>query len=192
MNINILKQKQTIIIVAGTILLTILLFSLFIYLPKKREIIELKKKLTDIEREIQGIQGVGAEKEGLDEIIAKYNNKLKELEKRLPGKEEETLRDLSNLASKLGIEVLSINPQKAEICDLPINVKGYICKEMKISMELKTSFKVFGEYLRLLQYGFPTVFRINSYDIKKEGEKYGTSVISVTLKLTMYMLCPAL
>lgn len=192
MNINILKQKQTIIIVTGTILLTMLLLLLFIYLPKKREIIELKKKITDIEREIQGIQGVGAEKEGLDEIIAKYNNKLKELEKSLPGKEEETLRNLSNLASKLGIEVLSINPQKAEICDLPINVKGYICKEMKISMELKTSFKVLGEYLRLLQYGFPTVLRINSYYIKKEGEKYGISVLSVTLKLTMYMLCPAL
>lgn len=185
-----LKHHQKLIITIGGMLLTALIFWFYIYLPKKKQVQELKEKLNDIKLEIAKVEGTEGQKEGLDIVLARYNKELIECEKILPSKEEETLRELSILASRLGIEVLSIIPSIAETSDLPVVVEGYTVKELPISVELKTSFRVFGEYARLLQNEFPTVLQIDSFFIKKEGEKQGVSILRISLKLTIYMLYP--
>lgn len=184
------KGKQKILLMGGIILGAILIFWVFIYSPKNKQMKELKDKLVKVQKDINTIHGISRDKESLDIVITKYNEKLKELELKLPQQEESTLRGLVTEATKKSIEVPSIRPKIATDCKLPINIEEYKCKELDISIELVTSYKNLGEYLRILKNKFPSLVRLNELKIEKKGEEKGISKLSVLLEITLYMLVP--
>lgn len=188
---NIDKRQQNILLMSGIVLGAILAFWILIYSPKHSQMTKLKAELSNTEKEIENIQKMTSGKEGLDTLIIKYSNKLKEYELKLPDKEEATLRELAVQADKMGIKVISISPQYKVDSKSQVNVEGCKCKEMKISMELTASYKSLGEYLGFLQGGFPSLIRINEIKLKKEGEERDSSKLSVSLNVTLYMLVPA-
>lgn len=188
---NIDKRQQNILLMSGIILGAILIFWILIYSPRHSQMTKLKAELSTIEKEIENIQKMTGGKDSLDTLIIKCSNKLKEYELKLPDKEEATLRELAVQADKMGIRVMSISPQGKVDSKCQVNIEGCKCKEMKISMQLTTSYRKIGEYLGIVQDKFPSLIKINEIKLKKEGEERGISKLSVSLNITLYMLVPA-
>lgn len=184
------KYNRRIIIAGGLVFLVVLIFLFLIYLPKWKELVRLKEELSIVESKIEktGVSEGGME--WLEVAILRLNEELKKFEKKLPDKEESTLREISNTASQMGIEVLSITPSKSKTSSLSGDIRGCELRELKISMQLKAPFRVFGEYLRVLENRFPTAIRINNFILKKDGRENSPMRLSISLEITMYMLCP--
>lgn len=184
------KNQRNILIMAGMVLGAILVVLFFIYLPKNREMKKLKTEFLLVKKDLDNIQRITGNAGDIDILITKYAEKIKEYETMLPRREEQTLRTLAKAAADLDIKVLSITPQTAILTELPITIEGCNCKELKIAIELVTSYRKLGEYFSVLQYKFPTLIRLDSLKLKKQDEYAGLSVLSVSLDVTLFMLVP--
>lgn len=184
------KQQKTILIMSGIVAGTILIFLFFIYLPKNTRMKQLKAELAEAKTAINNIKRITGEKASLDVAIEMYDRKIKELKLRLPQREEGTIRDLAAEAGKMGIKILSINPSVAVDCKLPVNIKGYKCKELAISMEFKTSYKKFGDYIELVREKIPAVVKFEQVNIKREGEASAPQLL-ISFRARMFILVPA-
>lgn len=184
------KRQQKILLLAGIILGAILIFWIFIYSPKNKQMKEIGAELARVQKDIERIQKIAGGEESLDVVITKYNRKIKEFKEKLPAQEESTLRRLANKADSMGIEVLSISPQVAADSKLPVNIEGCQCRELVISMQLVASYEKLGEYLGMLKDKFPSVIRLNKVNIEKKGEVKGISELSASIEIALYMLVP--
>lgn len=185
------KQQKTILVMSGIIVGTILIFLFFIYLPKNAQMKKLKAELAEAKTTIDNIKRITGEEASLDVAIERYDKKIKELKLKLPQREESTIRDLAAEAGKMGIKILSINPAIAVDCRLPTNIKGYKCKELAISMEFKTSYKNFGDYIQLVREKIPAVIKFEQVNIKREGEASGIPQLLISFRIRMFILVPA-
>lgn len=184
------KRQQKILIMAGIAFSAILVFWLFIYSPKKKQMKELKFELYETRKVVSNFKKIVGEEESLDVAIDRYNTKLKDFKLKLPSQEESTIRDLATEANKLGIEVLAITPGSAVNSKLPINVKGYTCRELPISINLKTQYRKFADYIVVLKERFPAILVFNKLDIRREREDVIGSLVVVTLDVTLYLMIP--
>lgn len=180
------SDQKKILLLWGIVLGAILVFWLFIYYPKNKQLKDLRDELDKVQTEINKYQKISEDRGTFDIIASRY----KELEQKLPMQEEPILRDLAKEAVEKEIEVLSIKPYQAIDSKLPIKVEGYQCKELTITMELVTSYKKLGEYLGVLQNQFTSIVRLDKLDVEKESEKDGESVLLVVMELTLFMLIP--
>lgn len=183
------KQKQVIILMSAIVLGAILVFWLFIYSPKNKEMKSLKKELSEIKNSISNFQKISGSGESLDVVIEKYDRMLKQLKLRLPSQEEASIRELAKEAAKLGIEVVSISPRTAVETKLPVKVKGCRCRELKICMHLRTTYFKLGNYVEVARAKFPSVVRLNNLNIKSL-EKGAGARLDVLIDITLYMLVP--
>ncbi len=192
-NIEITKRQKKIFMFVGIVALTFAVFIIFIYLPTKRHLVQLKDEYFVLQNEINEFNKSIGEGKPLEQAILSLRNRLETLDKKFPEKEEIVLRELSALAENLSIEISSIRPEKKkeikEIENTPIDIKGCIVQEMPISMNLRTSYKTLGEFLKVLKEAFPVFIKIDNVRITKTADK-NSPLLDVSLSLNTYLASP--
>lgn len=186
------RQKKILFIV-GIVLAAFIIFLAFIYLPSRRELNKARKELKSAELELETIKTLTGKDVPLEKAIVLLKERLDNLDKKFPEKEEIILRDLSALAAKMDIKLMSMRPTKKKAVEsingLPVNIKGCFVQEMQVSMDMQTSYKRLGEFFRVLKEEFPIYVRIDKLNMTKVNEKM-PGLLNVNISLDTYLICP--
>ena len=192
LKIAITSNQKKILVMGSIVGLTFIVVTMFVYLPLRRHFAQLKAKLYAIESEINQIKKAGGEGKSLEEAIAFLKERYDIMSNKFPEKEEIVLRELSNLAARLEIDVSSVRPQRKktvqELNGLPIRISGCYVQEMPIAMTLKTRYKTLGEYLKILNADFSIFVRVDNISMAKADK--ATGLLNVELKIDTYLICP--
>lgn len=188
---RITKRQKKIFVMAGIVGGAFAVFIVLIYLPLRSELAQLKNEFYKIESEINQIKRIAKEGETLEEAIAALKDRLNSMDDKFPKQDEIILRELANLASRLGIEVVSIKPQKKraiqEINQAPVSIKGYSVEEMPVSMNLKAPYKTMGEFFKILKDDFPVFVRVDALRMGKSPDKT-RNILNAELNLDTYLI----
>jgi Tfp pilus assembly protein PilO len=172
--------------------LIFIVFIAFIYSPMKRELKKTRAEYESIEKEIASIKTSAGEGRSLDEIISALKSRLTELEKKFPEKEELILRDISGKAKQFNIELNNMSPDKKRaVTDIECAVlakKGYVLQEMAITVNMKTDFKTFAEFMKSLKDDFPFYLKLDSVRLVKLSGGDRHPMLDIELKLRAYLI----
>ena len=108
--IDITQNQKNIIITSSVILLVFLLLWVFLYFPSSKEIASLKNELVSTEQQIQGIEILLSGSQSRDEAIRLLKQRQLYLSNKFPRQEEDSLRIIPEVARKMNIEVVSLQP----------------------------------------------------------------------------------
>ncbi|MBI4435995.1 MAG: type 4a pilus biogenesis protein PilO [Candidatus Omnitrophica bacterium] len=169
------------------LILFIVLFIQFFIIPAGHRALRLKKEIAVMKTRYQQLV---AQEGSLEQTIISLQKELTSLEESLPHQEKISgiLKALSEKASHLGIQVISIRPESAvpyPNATNPLLLGGRSCEALSIQMELRCSYRVLGGYLTSIEQAFPSAITIDGVNIQKEGGK--SSTLKVTLFVTTYL-----
>lgn len=185
--IAVTEAQKKILIIMGIVILAFIVFIVFIYLPLRRESIRIRKEYHAIEAEVNQIKKTAGQGKSLEESIVMLRKKLDAMNAKLPEKEEVVIRELSNALTNLGIEVVSIKPQRKAPLAEGGGIRGASVQEMPISISLKTSYKTLGEFFRLVREDLPVFLRADTVRMSKAPGK-DTNLLTVDVHLNSYLV----
>lgn len=190
--IHLTDIQKRIFILAGIITLSFFIFAVLIYIPANRKMVQLKTEFTRLEEETKRLKKYVGEGQSLEQIIVSLNNRLDKLHVRFPEKEEVVLRELSALASGLGIEVLSIKPDRKKVLqsinEEQVAIKDCVVQEMSVAINMKTSYKVLGEFIRRIKEDFPVFIKVDSVQMEKVSDDYNSNILNVNMNVDSYLI----
>jgi len=184
------KKKQPIGI--AIILIVIIVFSVFVYMPKHREVARLKTRINDMEEQIVLTNAMLGDMEKLGHVLGQMQQEMKLFEKRLPTQKQisSIVSELSSLAQASLLEVISIKPEKSvQMIDKDgqsVNMGQDPLDSMKIHLELRASYKALAEYIRKIQDSLNILAGID--DIKISGNEGTAPKLDVDMTLTIYVI----
>ena len=188
--IDLTDNQKKIILISLCVLFIFLLFLVFLYIPANKEIATLKNELTSTEKQIQGIELLLAGSQSRDEAIRMLEQRKQYLNNKFPQQEEESLRLIPEVARKMNITVVSLQPgtrtELLDAADKQIIIENKVASYLPISLEIVCYFKDLVKYALELKTILPAFISINSLDINKEGQLNGK--IRVNFEFNLYLL----
>lgn len=188
--IDLSSNQKKIMIISLSVLFVFLLFWVFLFLPANSQIARLKNELISTEKQIQGIEILLMGSQSRDEAIRSLEQKHQYLSNKFPQHEEESLRLIPELARKMNIEVISMQPgSRAELLDAAgkqIVIDGKVAKYLPITLQVSCYFKDLVKYALELKEALPAFVSLNSLEINKEGQPSGK--IQATIEFNLYLL----
>ena len=188
--IDLTDTQKKIIIISASVLFVFLLFWVFLFFPAAKEISMLKSELVSTEQQIRSIEILLAGAQSRDEAIRLLKQKQQYLSNKFPQKEEESLRLIPEIARKMNIIVISMQPgSRAELLDAAdkqIIIDSKIAKYLPINLEISCYFKDLVKYTLELKTALPAFISVNSLEIKKENQLTGK--IRVQIEFNLYLL----
>ena len=190
-NITIKDKKQLIGI--SVILLVVLIFFIFIFMPQHRKVSSLKKQMRDIKEKIGLTKSMLGDMEKLGPLLGQMYQEMKHFEDRLPTTKE-IASVLSGLSSRLeessSLEILSIKPQKPSLVldkdGKPVYMDGKPINRIEIELKLRATYKDLAEYIRKVQDSPDTLASIDSININR-NDSIAPRLDIVTL-FTIFMI----
>ena len=190
--VDISKKQKKILMLAGIIALTFFIFIVAIYMPAHRQLKQLKQQFSRLDQEAKQLKGSFGEKHSLEDVIISLDKRRSVLDKKFPDKEEVVFRDISGLATSMGIEISSMRSQGKktlkEMRGAPIAIKNSVIQEMWVSIELTTTYKKLGEFLAVLKGGFPVFIRIESIQMTNASSDKNSALLKVSVSLVTYLV----
>lgn len=188
--IDLTGNQKKIVIVSLSVLFIFLLFWVFLFLPASKQITTLKNELNSTGKQIQGIEILLAGSQSRDEAIRLLKQKQQYLSNKFPQKEEESLRLIPEIARKMNIIVISVQPgSKTELLNeagKQIVIENKAVNYLLITLEVNCYFKDLVKYLLELKATLPAFTSVNSLEIKKEDPLTGK--IRANIELNLYLL----
>lgn len=188
--IDLTDNQKKIFIISLSVLFIFLLFWVFLFLPAGKQIAMLKNELISTEQQIQGIEIILAGSQSRDEAIRLLKQKQQYLSNKFPQKEEESLRLIPEIARKMNINVISLQPgSKTEVLDdagRQIIIENKVANYLPITLEVSCYFKDLVRYALELKATLPAFTSFNSLEIKKESQMAGK--IRVNIEFNLYLL----
>lgn len=169
--------------------LAVLSFWVFFYLPgsaqlgrTKSELLKLQEEVGDIERVMDEIKTEGM---SIESLKARYE----QLHNRFPSKEEESLRQLTDFARKLNLEIVSLSPKpKRELTgrdNKAVLIDGRPCHLISVTLDMKGSYKYLVSYLKLVRESLPAFSTVELLRLgRMESEK---DKLDIALELNLYL-----
>jgi hypothetical protein len=180
---KITQEQKRIYIAFSIAFISLLVFTIFVYLPERKKLTLTRSMLLDAETDIEEITGLVKGK-NLIEIVGDFDRQLKSIEDRLPYKPEDIMDDLSGEAGKLGIKTKHISFSQKKPVEK--DIAGYKISELPVDMKLECEYRALGEYLKVLRSKeFPAVVRIEKLEIDGKGE--GHIQLEVSLRAVVYL-----
>jgi len=173
-------------------LVFIIAFSVFVYIPQHQEVARLREQISNIESQIGFTNAMLGDIEKLGLVLGQMQQEMKLFEKRLLTKEQisSIVSELSSLAQASGLEVVSIRPeQSVQALDKDgklVNMDKRPLDSIKIHLELRTSYKALAEYTRKIQDSLNILAGIDDIKISKNVD--ATTKLMVDLTLTVYVI----
>jgi len=188
--IDLTDTQKKIIIISTSVLLAFLFFWVFLFFPATKEIGLLKHELISTEQQIQGIEILLAGSQNRDEAIRLLKQKQQYLSNKFPQKEEESLRLIPEIARKMNIVVISMQPgSKTDLLDAAgkqIVIENLLAKYLPITLEISCYFKDLVKYALELKAALPAFTSVNRLEIKKENQLTGK--IRANIEFNLYLL----
>jgi len=188
--IDITPDQKKIIIISFAVLCVFLLLGVFLYLPSLRQIKNLKNEFVSTQQQIQAIEALLAGQQGRDEALRLLKQKQQYLSSGFPQKEEESLRFIPEIARKMNIQVISLNPgSKTEFLDesgRQTVIEGKLVKYLPITMEASCYYKDLVKYLLDLKSNLPAFINVISLNVQKESQLTGK--VRASLEFNLYLL----
>jgi hypothetical protein len=188
--IDLTDNQKKIIIISLSVLFIFLLFWVFLFFPASKQITTLKKELSSTVKQIQGIEILLAGSQSRDEAIRLLKQKQQYLSNKFPQKEEESLRLIPEIARKMNINVISVQPgSKTELLNeagKQIVIENKAVNYLLITLEVNCYFKDLVKYLLELKATLPAFTSVNSLEIKKEDALTGK--IRANIEFNLYLL----
>ena len=182
--------QKTIIITSLIIVFVFLLFWFLIYLPSKREVTRIKSELSNLEYQIRQIEAITSEVTLTDEGIRMIRAQYERLNNKFPQKEERSIGTLSDIASNLNIELVSIKPQfKTVFLDRnkkEIKIEGRVCQRVYVTIEMKGLYKDLVKYIQTLKESLPAFISIEKLKIVKD--RLQAPRLNVILEFNLFLL----
>ena len=184
------ENQKKIIVISLSGFFVFFVFLVFLYFPASRKISGLKQELAQTQVQIKGIEMLLAGAQSREEAIRLLKQKQQYLSNKFPQKEEESLRFIPEIARKMNIEVISMQPQtRAEFLSVSgkqSTIDGRIVQYLPVTLELTCFYKDLVKYLLELDLGLPAFISVQSLSIKKENSVTGK--IRGTVDLNLYLL----
>lgn len=188
--IDINENQKRIIIMSAAGLFIFLLFWVFLYFPSNREIARLKRELALTQRQIQGIEILLAGSKSRDEAVYSLKQRQQYLDSKFPQKEEESLRIITEVARKMNINVVSLQPGlRAEFLDgsgKQVLIDGKAVCYLPITIEVVCFYKDLVNYLTELKNVLPAFVSVSSLNINKDNRSTGK--IQANAGFNLYLL----
>jgi Tfp pilus assembly protein PilO len=188
--IDITDSQKKIIIIALSVLFIFFLFWLFLFFPASKEIAALKNELISTSQQIKGIEILLAGAQSRDEAILSLEQKQQYLSNKFPQKEEESLRLIPEIARKMNINVISLQPgSRTELLDetgKQIVIEDKLANYLPITLELSCYFKDLVKYALELKAALPAFTIVNSLGITREDQLTGK--IRANIEFNLYLL----
>jgi len=188
--IDITESQKNIIIMAAAGLFVFLLLWLFLYFPSSKEITGLKHELALTQQQIRDIEILLAGSKGRDEAIHLLKQRQQYLNSRFPQKEETSLRIITEVARKINIDVLSLQPGlRAEFLDesgKQVLIDGKKVCYLPITIEAVCFYKDLVTYLTELKSALPAFVSLISLNVNKDSGFAGK--VRVNAGFNLYLL----
>jgi len=190
LKIDITDSQRKIIIISLSVLVIFLLLCVLLFLPASKEIEILKNELISTDQQIQGIEILIAGSQSRDEAIRLLKEKQQYLSNKFPKKEEESLRLIPEIARKMNIDVISMQPgSRSELLDetgKQIVIENKVANYLPITLEVSCYFKDLVKYALELKAILPAFTNVNSLRIRKENQLTGK--IRANIEFNLYLL----
>lgn len=184
-----ISQKRIILIVVLLISL-FLIFYFAVYSPIGNRIKTIKQELSEIEKQIQGIESVINKDVKFEESIQLLEQEYKKLNSKFPQKEEEALKMLADTAAVSNIEIISIRAEsKSPFLDAQgkkIEIEGKLCQKVLVSVDVKALYKDLINYFENVRKTLPVFVSMEKFRIFKSEKE--ASRVDVSLEIGFYLL----
>ena len=188
--IDITQNQKNIIVMSSIGVFVFLLLWVFVYFPSSKEISSLKKELTLTQQQIQGIELLLSGSQSRDEAIRVLKERQQYLSNKFPRQEEESLRLIPEVARKMNIEVVSLQPgSRSEFFDENGNqviIDGKAANYLPITMEVVCFYKDMVSYLSELKNILPAFISVQNLNVRKESQLNGK--VRSTIGFNLYLL----
>lgn len=178
-------------LVAKITIVAVVFFWFTMYLPVQIKIKKIEPELKSFRDEIAQIEKIAGTKSLTGEVRKLLQDKLSELEYKLPQKEEKALKELFDLAKEFGVDIIFIKPKPKEIAydenRKELKVENRIIQTVFISIKMRCSYAELTGYIGAIKKDLPAFVTIESLYVDKD--KFVTKVtLNVTLNLNLYFL----
>ncbi|MDD5128524.1 MAG: hypothetical protein PHO40_02595 [Candidatus Omnitrophica bacterium] len=188
--ISITKNQKKIISVSAAGVFIFLLAWVFFYLPGSKEANRLKDELALTQQQIQGIESLLSGSQNRDEAIRILKSKQQYLSNKFPSQEEDSIKLIPEIARKMNIEVVSLQPgSRSEFIDengKPVVIDGKVASFLPITMEVVCFYKDMVGYLLELKNVLPAFISVQNLNAKKDNQSTGK--IRSTIGFNLYLL----
>lgn len=190
--LQISKENKTFVYAAAIVALFAVLVVL-VYLPMRHKLEGHKAELLGINAEVAAIKKSMPGGKSIDEATRALKADLGTLENKFPGKEEVILRELSTLATKLGIGIDEMRPEKkravSSVNGVSVSIRDANVEEMSVGLRVKTYYKTLGDFIRALKKESPIFVSIETVNMSRPagGDK---ALLNVEMKLNSYVINP--
>ncbi len=171
-------------------LFVFLLFWVFLYFPSSKEIAGLKNEFILTQQQIQGIEMLLSGSQSRDEAIRILKARQLYLSNKLPQQEEESLRLIPEIARKMNINVVSLQPgSRSEFLDeagKQVIIDGRTANYLPITLEVVCFYKDMVNYLTELKNILPAFISVVSLNIGKDNQLNGK--VHSTIGFNLYLL----
>lgn len=190
---KIVMTKARKYLVIGVSLLAAVGFAIvaLIIVPMHEKAISIKADLRTAEKEVAAIKEGYGKGKSASEAVKSIMSEIRRLEARFPKKEEVILKDLSDFASKNGVEVISMKPKKTDVADIGgvvINLEDVSVQRMSIAMTARAPYKKLGDFIISLYEKFPAYVTVDSIRMKSPANAKTPWILDAEIELTSYLL----
>jgi Tfp pilus assembly protein PilO len=168
-----LKDKRLAYLIIGAAA-SLIIFVLFIHLPKSKSVAELKSHIKNIEQQIAATEAMLGDIKKLGQILVGMQKELSTFEARIPDRENisSVLAELLGLAKACSIEVVSIKPEEpAPFLDNnkeTISLDKKPLKNIVVRLKLQGPYKSIADYIRNIQESLNILATIDEVTITKD------------------------
>ncbi|MFH1190691.1 MAG: hypothetical protein V1670_00635 [Candidatus Omnitrophota bacterium] len=188
--IDLTNNQKKIVIISASVLLIFFLFLVCLFMPASKQMRALKNELISTQQQIKSIEMLLAGAQSRDEAIRLLKEKQRYLCNKFPQKEEESIRLIPEMARKMNINVISVQPgSKTVFLDAAgkqVMIENKVVYYLPIALEASCYFKDLVRYIFELKATLPACVSINSLEINKENQLSGKNRVNV--EFNMYLL----
>jgi len=188
--IDITQNQKNIIVTSAAVVFIFLLLWVFVYFPSSKEISSLKKELFLTQQQIQGIEMLLAGSQSRDDAIRILKARQQYLSNKFPRQEEESLRLIPEIARKMDINIISLQPgTRSEFLDengKPVVIDGKTANYLPITMEVVCFYKDMVHYLSELKNILPAFISVQNLNVRKDKQLNGK--VRSTIGFNLYLL----
>lgn len=181
------QSHKKILVVGLIVIVCFCLLWFFIFIPSKKKVTDIQLELLAIQEKIGQIEKIAGPSQTIDRGIKDAKARYQRLNSLFPDKEEEALKQLSHLAKKYNIEIISLNPHEKKLCSAGLidDIEGKKCHRVFVSMQIRAFYKGLVGYIEALKESLPAFISIETLKIRK----FNPAVqLDVLLEFNVYFL----
>jgi len=147
-----MTEDRKSLIIGGVALAVLLLFIVFVYIPRYRAVSRLGDEIEGIDKQIRATEEMAGDIRNLGMIIASMQKEVDTFESRLPATDEvsSVLSECSDIAKQYSVEVISIISEDP-VPFLDSEGRQFVFGDSPVKT-LQISFRVRGTYRNLAEY----------------------------------------